>query len=164
MDFSYYCEKKRHVMDTIMRKPSSMIPIALLHIMQHSVIERIAKVLPGSYEKDPVHVYLKAQKNMNVDIIDQFIPENPLSMGDYGYEGGRSATTGAKEIIVSNMKIESPEDVVAHMELWNLSEKRKITTLAEEVPSCRVIVDREHIFLHARNDIIVLDYALKGYI
>jgi hypothetical protein len=41
MDFSYYCEKKRHVMDTIMRKPSSMIPIALLHIMQHSVIERI---------------------------------------------------------------------------------------------------------------------------
>ncbi|NLY97219.1 MAG: hypothetical protein GX082_07305 [Clostridiaceae bacterium] len=51
-----------------------------------------------------------------------------------------------------------------NLELWNLSEKRKITTLAEEVPSCRVIVDREHIFLHARNDIIVLDYALKGYI
>jgi hypothetical protein len=143
MDFSYYCEKKRHVMDTIMRKPSSMIPIALLHIMQHSVIERIAKVLPGSYEKDPVHVYLKAQKNMNVDIIDQFIPENPLSMGDYGYEGGRSATTGAKEIIVSNIKIESPEDVVAHMEKFIFPGLKKAIQEFDEEQYIRDVIQRE---------------------
>ena len=116
MDFTYYCEKKKQVYDNIRHKPTEGIPISMLHIMQHSFLERIAGVSPGDYVKDPVNVYLKAQKNMNVDTIDQFIPTNPLKLGDTGYEGGKSATTGAEKIVVNNVEILSPEDVVAHME------------------------------------------------
>lgn len=50
------------------------------------------------------------------------------------------------------------------LELWNLSEKKKVATLAKEVSPCRIITDREHIHLHKGNQITVLDNALKGFI
>jgi hypothetical protein len=51
-------------------------------------------------------------------LVDQYIPENPLSMGSSGYEGAspRGATTGGREIIRNGMVIDSPEAVVEHME------------------------------------------------
>ena len=116
MDFTYYCEKKKQAYDTILKKPTDGIPISMIHIMQHSVIEQIAGVCLGEYKKDPVNVYLQAQKNMNVDTIDQFIPTNPLKMGDTGYEGGKSVNTGVEIVTVNGMEINTPEDVVSHME------------------------------------------------
>jgi hypothetical protein len=116
MNFMYYANAKKDTYRTILREPAKGIPTFNLHIMEHSILERIAGVSPGDYVKNPVEVYLKAQKNMNVDFIDQFIPENPLTMSKRGYDGEPGATTGLDEIIVDGITINSPEDVVYHLE------------------------------------------------
>lgn len=86
--------------------------------MQWSHLEEISGNPPGSYEKDPVRVYREFQLAAGVCFIDQWIPENPLSMRDQGYESDkpRGATTGATEIVRDGLTIDSPEAAVEHME------------------------------------------------
>jgi hypothetical protein len=104
-------------METILQKPTEGIPSKFLNIMEHSFIERIAGVQEGEYKRNPEKVYVACQQNLGTCILDQFIPENPLTIGSHGYEeGGFSATTGIKEIVVDGITIDSPEAVVKHME------------------------------------------------
>jgi uroporphyrinogen decarboxylase len=104
-------------LDTINQKSTKGIPSFAFHVMKHSYIERLAGVPEGTYKKKPVETYLRMQKNIGTCLIDQFIPTNPLSMEDYGYEsGGTTATTGLKQIVMDGMVIDSPEAVVAHLE------------------------------------------------
>jgi len=106
-------------MDTILQKSTKGIPTGLFHIMQQSFIERIASVESGRYMKDPEEVYIRMLNNVGVDIVDQYLADNPLSMGDHGYENAvHGATTGAKEVIMDGMPVNSPEDVVEHMERY----------------------------------------------
>jgi hypothetical protein len=51
-------------------------------------------------------------------MIDQFIPTNPASMGQGGYESDtpHQATTGAETVELDGILIDSPEAVVQHME------------------------------------------------
>ena len=110
-------ENARLALNTILQQPTKGIPCWLINVMEHASIERLAGAAPGSYRRDPVPVYMAMQRAASVCLLDQYIPENPLTMGDRGYEGGsRGATTGAAEIVVDGMRIGSPEDVVAHME------------------------------------------------
>lgn len=79
-------------------------------------VERHAKVTlgdflrqsAGSYEKEPVRIYREFQLKAGACFIDQWIPENPLSMKDRGYDEdtARTATTGAEEIIRDDMDYE----------------------------------------------------------
>jgi len=73
---------------------------------------------PGDYARDPDAVYLGFQRYAGTCFLDQYIPENPLTMGQEGYSGSaaRGATTGAERIVIDGMEIASPEDVVEHME------------------------------------------------
>jgi len=88
-----------------------------MNIMEHGVIEKLAETPEGSYKKNPRETYLKMQKNIGVCMIDQYIPENPLSMETSGYRGtDRGNTTGTSKIYADGMLIESPEDVAEHME------------------------------------------------
>ena len=104
-------------LDTILQKPTEGIPTWLIHVMQHVYIERLAGVRPGDYGKDPEKTYLAFQWAVGTCLLDQYIPDNPLTMGDLGYESPvKGATTGAEEIIVDDMHIDSPEAVVDHME------------------------------------------------
>jgi hypothetical protein len=110
-------ENARLALDTIHQKPVKGIPTWLIHIMEHSQIERIAGVRPGDYERNPEEVYLKAQRAIGASMIDQYMPRNPLQMGDEGYrDADPGATTGATEIVVDGRVIDSPEAVVEHME------------------------------------------------
>ena len=110
-------ENARLALDTILQRPTEGVPCWLINVMEHACIEHLAGTEPGSYRRDPVPVYMAMQRAASVCLLDQYIPENPLTMGDHGYEGGsRGATTGAAEIVVDGMRIGSPEDVVAHME------------------------------------------------
>jgi hypothetical protein len=86
--------------------------------MEHSIIEKIAKTPEGSYKQNPHEIYLKMQKNIGVCMIDQYIPDNPLSMDENGYLGSSGNTTGAEKIYADGMPIASPEDVAAHMEKY----------------------------------------------
>ena len=104
-------------LDAILGKPSRGIPSWLIHPMEHSVIERLAGYPAGAYRAAPAVVYLAMQNAAGTCLLDQWIPDNPLTMGDKGFEGsGRGATTGAHEVVLDGMAILSPEDVVAHME------------------------------------------------
>ncbi|HOX36847.1 MAG TPA: hypothetical protein PL033_02565 [Candidatus Brocadiia bacterium] len=111
-------ENARMALDTLRMEPTHGVCSWMAHFMENSLIEELAGCEPGSYRKDPVGVYLRFQKNVGTCFIDQFIPENPLSMADWGYDSGtgRGATTGAHRIELDGMLIDSPEAVVAHME------------------------------------------------
>lgn len=105
-------------LDTIALRPTRGIPSWILHDMQWSHLEMLSGNPQGSYEKDPVRVYREFSLKSGVCFIDQWIPENPLSMKDQGYTDMtvRGATTGAKEIVRDGMLIDSPEAAVEHME------------------------------------------------
>jgi len=104
-------------LDTIHQKPTKGIPSWLLNIMEHSQIERLAGAQPGDYVKRPHEVYLAMQRAIGTCLLDQYLAENPLSMSDKGFEGGsHGATTGADQIVVDGMVIDSPEAAVEHME------------------------------------------------
>jgi hypothetical protein len=112
-----FSDKARLALDTILQKPVKGIPNWLVHIMQHSYIERLAGAQPGEYKQNPEKVYLDYLHAIGVCSLDQYIPTNPLAMGDKGYESPeRGATTGAEKIVLNGIEIDSPESVVEHLE------------------------------------------------
>ena len=107
-------ENAQLALDTIMLRPTRGIPSFAFHVMKHSYLERLAGVGEGEYRKDPVRVYRQLQQNVGTCLVDQWIPENPLSMTDQGYDANTAhgATTGAEQIVCDGMVIDSPEAVV----------------------------------------------------
>ena len=105
-------------LDTILQKTTRGIPGWLLNIMEHSVIERLANVSAGRYRKNPDAVYLAMQRNIGTCLLDQYLADNPLTMGDQGFDPGtqRQATTGAEQIMLDGIFINSPEAVIEHLE------------------------------------------------
>jgi uroporphyrinogen decarboxylase len=105
-------------LDTIALKPTRGIPSWMLNDMQWSHLETVSGNAPGSYEKDPIRVYREFHLKAGCCFIDQWIPKNPLSMKDQGYDktAERGATTGAEEIVRDGMIIDSPEAAIEHME------------------------------------------------
>ncbi|MBN1581664.1 MAG: hypothetical protein JXA89_13250 [Anaerolineae bacterium] len=97
----------RLALDTILQRPTKGIPSKTLFMMQHTYIERIAGVRPGDYRRDPEAVYLAMQRAVGTCLVDQWIPHNPLTMGDAGYETDsekrNTATTGATEIVCDDL-------------------------------------------------------------
>ncbi len=108
--------------DTINLRPTRGLSVGGFGIndMQWSHLEEISGNPPGSYEKEPVRVYREFQLACGVSYIEQWIPENPLSMREHGYDedAARGATTGAEEIVRDGIKIDSPEAAVEHMETF----------------------------------------------
>ncbi len=113
-------ENAQLALDTIAMRPTRGLSIGGFGIndMQWSHLETLSGNPPGSYEKEPVRVYREFQLACGVCFIDQWIPDNPLSMRDQGYgeDAARGATTGAHEIVRDGMVIDSPEAAVEHME------------------------------------------------
>lgn len=127
----------RLALDTILQRPTRGIPTWVLHIMEHSAIERLAGAQPGDYRRDPTRVYLAMQRAVGACMIDQFIPDNPLSMGDTGFERKeKGATTGAERIVLDGIEISGPEAVVEHLERFEFP--RLIKATAEFDEGCRV--------------------------
>jgi len=110
-------ERQQLALDTILHKPAKGIPSWLIHVMEHRYIERFAGARPGDYLREPERVYLAFQRAVGTCLLDQYIPDNPLTMGPRGFQGAaRGATTGAEEIVRDGLLINSPEAVVHHME------------------------------------------------
>jgi hypothetical protein len=102
----------------INREPAKGIPLRSMNIMEHKVIEKLAGTPEGSYKQNPTEIYMKMQKNIGVCMLDQYIPDNPLSMDESGYLGHSGNTTGAEKIYANGILIESPEDVAEHIEKY----------------------------------------------
>ncbi len=131
-------------LDTILQKSVKGIPSWLLNIMDHSIIERLAGVSPGEYRKRPEEVYRAMQVNVGTCLMDQWIPENPLTMGEHGFEGeSRGTTTGAKEIVVDGMLIDSPEAVCEHMERFVFPRIKEAIANFDEDARVKQIIEQE---------------------
>ena len=110
-------ESAQLALATLHQEPVRGIPTWMLHIMEHAQIERLAGTAPGSYRRDPHGVYLAMQRAVGTCLLDQYLAENPLSLGDHGYEGAtRGATTGADHVVLDGLVIDSPERAVEHLE------------------------------------------------
>ncbi len=103
-------------LDTLHREKTKGIPTGLVHVMEHGMIERLACAEPGEYAKDPYGVYMRMLEQIGVNMVDQMLAENPLSMGDKGYEGGGGGATTGGIPELDGMVIDSPEACVAHLE------------------------------------------------
>ena len=131
-------------LDTIMQKHVKGIPSWIINPMEHSILERLAEVEPGEYRKNPEPVYLKMLINMGTCLNDQFIPENPLCMGDKGYEGSsHGATTGSEEIMCDGMVIDSPEAMVEHLEKFEFQRLKAAAENFDIEKQVRHIIDME---------------------
>ena len=104
--------------DVIDGKPVKGIPTWLINPMEWRMIDRLAEMPEGSYRQNPVATYHRMFEKIGIGLVDQWIPDNPLSMGSQGYEAGteHGATTGAEEVTIDGILIDSPEAVVAHLE------------------------------------------------
>jgi hypothetical protein len=110
-------ENPRLAFDTIRQKECVGVPTYGIHIMEHSMIDFFAGKPPGSYLRNPEKTYLALQRRVGTCLLDQFIPDNPLTMGDHGYENAeKGATTGADTVMANGTLIDRPEAVVEHME------------------------------------------------
>ena len=111
-------ENAQLALDAIMQQPARGIPAWLLNPMEWRMIDRLAGAVEGTYALAPVPTYRNMLLNCACCLVDQWIPENPLSMGAVGYTGDapRAATTGAAEVVADGMAIRSADDVIAHLE------------------------------------------------
>ncbi len=126
-------ENAQLALDTILQRPTRGIPTWVIHIMEHAMIERFAGAQPGEYRRDPTRVYLAMQRAVGACMIDQFIPDNPLTMGDKGFEGKeKGATTGAERIVLDGLEINSPERVVEHLERFEFPRLRRAAAEFDE--------------------------------
>lgn len=104
--------------DTLLRQPAQGIAIWQINPMEWRMIDRIAGVPEGTYAKDPIPTYRRMLEQAGCCMLDQWIPSNPLSMGNHGYENKahETPTTGLKTIVRDGILIDSPEAVVQHLE------------------------------------------------
>ncbi len=130
-------------LDTIHRRAVRGTPSWLIHVMDHEHIERLAGASAGDYRRDPHATYLAFQQNVGTCLLDQWIPENPLTMGRAGFEGEQRATTGLSRVVVDGIHIDSPEAVVEHLEGVVSPDLRQQAAHFDEAARCREILAQE---------------------
>jgi hypothetical protein len=137
-------ETAQLALDTILGKPSAGIPTFFVNFMEHAHLERLAGVEPGAYRRRPDEVYLACQRAVGVCLLDQYLADNPLTMGERGYEGReRGATTGAEEIVLDGLPINSAEAVVEHLERVEFPRLQAQLTAFDEEARVREILAQE---------------------
>ena len=131
--------------DTIVQKPAKGIPIWLINPMEHRIIDRLAGVPEGTYKQKPEATYISMLRNSHCCMVDQYIPTNPLSLGSHGYESStpHGATTGAENLVVDGIRIDSPEAVVEHMEKVVFPRFQKDIAVFNEDQYVRQILEEE---------------------
>ncbi|HUU32036.1 MAG TPA: hypothetical protein VMY69_08070, partial [Phycisphaerae bacterium] len=110
-------ERAEMALDALRMKPTKGIPQWHIFLMGIPEIEHFAGRQAGSYHKDVEGTYIEFQRRIGTCFLDQYIPDNPLSMDGSGLAGHeRGVTTGADTIILDGIRIDSPEAVVEHLE------------------------------------------------
>ena len=114
----WWGERARMAWDALAMRPTRGVPSWMLHVMDMPLMEELTGHEPGSYAREPEHVYLAFQELAGACFIDQYLARNPLTMGSHGFGASapRNATTGAEHVVLNDMVVDSPEAVVEHME------------------------------------------------
>lgn len=157
--------RKQRALNSIVQEPISGRPSWMLHVMQHSHIERLANAEPGSYPFDPEGVYVKMQREIGTCLLDQYIPTNPLTMGERGFEQHEPrACRGADAVVVDDMLIDSPEAVAEHLERFVFPEIQSRIATFDEDATVLGILDRERtIQTKLDPDILKAPYGLAAF-
>jgi hypothetical protein len=147
-------------------KPTRGIPAWIVHVMDVPFVEQMTGHAPGDYARDPKGVYLKFQRLAGSCFNDQFIPDNPLTMTNEGYDSSkeRGATTGAHKVVLDGIAIDSPEAVVEHMEKFVFPGTQKRTReLAQAIPKLAQEVLENELRVQARfgNDLLKVPYVFS---
>jgi hypothetical protein len=161
MDVQSLSVSARLAWDTIAQKPTIGIPTWGVHVMEHKYIERIAGVSSGEYRKKPRQTYLAMQRSIGTCMLDQYIPENALTMGTHGYKKKtqKKATTGAEKIVLDGMAIDSPEAVAEHMEKFLFPQIHKDIERFDASTAINGILEREaNIWAEFGGDILKVPY------
>jgi hypothetical protein len=112
-----YTPAQQHALDVLLRKPVKGIGIWQINPMEWRMIDRLAGESEGTYQKNPVPTYRKMLVASGCNFLDQWIPDNPLSIGAHGYEGQeKTATTGLATIVRDGIAIDSPEAAATHLQ------------------------------------------------
>ncbi|HPA47942.1 MAG TPA: uroporphyrinogen decarboxylase family protein [bacterium] len=132
-------------LETLMQKPVKGIPIWLINPMEWRIIDRIAGKPEGTYRREPTATYRQMLIHSGCCMVDQWIPENPLTMGPSGFEGDtpRSATTAAETVVRDGLRIDSPESVIEHLERIEFPRMRDEIRYFKETESVARIVRHE---------------------
>jgi len=132
-------------LDTIARKPTEGIPTFFTHLMDIPLIEEIAGVEPGTYVKEPEQTYLKYVWNIGTNCLDQFIPWNPLTMTQKGFESNtkRTPTTGLETIVLDGIRIDCAEAVVEHIEKFVIPSRIRAVKEFDEEKTISNIIKQE---------------------
>jgi hypothetical protein len=130
---------------TLGHQPTQGIPIWLINPMEWRMIDHLAGVPAGSYRRNPVATYRKMLVNSGCCLVDQWIPENPLSMGASGFEGDtrRAATTGSEEIVLDGILIDSPEAALEHLERFEFPRMRAAIDSLDPAREAAQIIEQE---------------------
>ena len=75
----------QQALDGILGKPDAGIGIWQINPMEWRMIDRIAGVPEGTYQKEPVATYRQMLVRSGCTLLDQWLPTNPLSIGAHGY-------------------------------------------------------------------------------
>ncbi len=138
-----YGESAQMALDAIALRPTAGIPTGLVHLMEHSVLERLAGAPPGAYRLDPYGVYMGMLERVGVNMVDQMLAENPLSMGARAYAGkGGGATTGGVAV-ADGMVIDSPEACAEHLERFALPALEAAVRDFDEEKTVQEVLNRE---------------------
>ncbi len=138
-------ENAQLALDTILLKPTREIPSFAFHVLKHSYLERLAGVGDGEYRQDPVRVYRQLQQKVGTCLVDQWIPDNPLSMTDQGFahDTARGATTGTEQIVCDGIRITDPDNVVEHLERFEFPSLQTAIRDFDEAARVRAILAGE---------------------
>jgi len=139
-------ERAELALDTILGRPATGIPAWFINPMEHGMIDRIAGVPEGSYLHRPEPTYRRMLINAGCCLVDQYISENPLSMGRFGYERGTTplvAGIDAAEIRLDGTLIDSPEAVAAHIEAVRIPRLQDRVRTFDEEACVQSILDSE---------------------
>ncbi len=133
-------ERAQLARDTIDMKATKGIPSWMFHTMDVPFMEQVLQRPPGTYVRDRHGSYLEFQRRAGTCFIDQYLPENPLTMRYEGFEATtkRSATTGDHEIVIDAMRIDSPEAVVAHLETYVFPQRRRQIAAYDPTDAARI--------------------------
>ncbi len=159
-------DRKQLALETIMQRHTKRIPSWTFHPMEHSVIERFAGANSGDYRKNPKEVYLAMQRAVGTCMIDQYIPLNPLTMGNKGYdeETERGVTTGAAQILLDDMEIDSPEAMIEHMERYIFPRMQKeLLEFNEDIRVKEIIESERAVQRELGQDILKAPYGFTAF-
>lgn len=160
MKMKAYTPSAQLALDTLNRKDSTGIPTGLVHIMEHGVIEHIAGAETGEYVRDPYGVYCRMLENIGVNMVDQFLATNPLTMGNKGYEHALNTPTTGGVVDLDGFIVSSPEDCIDYIERIDIPNiEKKIDDFREQSRIQEVINDESQVQRILGPDILKTGYG-----